>query len=63
LLYERLGVQEYWVADVTDVQVTAFAVAEGGSKQIQVSKVLAGLSISVVEEALRHFPANKIPFI
>ena len=52
LLYERLGVQEYWVADVTEIQVTAFAVEEGGSKQIQESKVLAGLSISVVEEAL-----------
>jgi Uma2 family endonuclease len=54
LLYERLGVQEYWVADVTAIQVTAFAVAEGGSIQIQESKVLAGLRISVVEEALRR---------
>jgi Uma2 family endonuclease len=54
LLYERLGVQEYWVADVTAMQVTAFAVSEGGSKQIQTSNVLAGLSISVIEEALRR---------
>lgn len=54
LLSERLGVQEYWVADVAAIQVTAFAVSEGGSKQIQTSNVLAGLSISVIEEALRR---------
>lgn len=52
LLYERLGVGEYWVVNVAEHQVLAFAVAEGGSRQIQVSGVLPGLEIALVEAAL-----------
>ncbi|MBW4583318.1 MAG: Uma2 family endonuclease [Tildeniella nuda ZEHNDER 1965/U140] len=54
LLYERLGVQEYWVVDVQNAIVIAFAVAEGGSRQIQVSQVLPGLAMKTVEEALQQ---------
>ena len=54
LLYERLGVREYWVANVEAATLIAFAVADGGSRQIQVSAVLPGLSVSVIEEALRR---------
>jgi Uma2 family endonuclease len=54
LLYERLGVREYWVVNVEAAQVIAFAVAEQGSRQIQASAVLPGLSLAVVEEALRR---------
>jgi Uma2 family endonuclease len=54
LLYERLGVQEYWVVNVEAAMVIAFAIANGGSHQIQHSVVLADLAISVVEEALRR---------
>ncbi|NMF84364.1 Uma2 family endonuclease [Nodosilinea sp. P-1105] len=52
LLYERLGVGEYWVVNVAEQQVLAFAVAEGGSRQIRLSGVLPGLELSLVEEAL-----------
>lgn len=52
LLYERLGVGEYWVVNVAEQQVLAFAVAEGGSRQIRVSGVLPGLELSLVEDAL-----------
>jgi len=52
LLYERLGVQEYWVVDVESGEVIAFAVSDGGSRQIQVSQVLPALPIAIVEQAL-----------
>lgn len=54
LLYERLGVQEYWVIDTTYVQVTAFEMIEGGSRTIEVSQVLPTLPITAVEEALQR---------
>ncbi|MEM9906646.1 MAG: Uma2 family endonuclease [Cyanobacteria bacterium P01_D01_bin.44] len=54
LLYERLEVQEYWVVNVEETTVIAFAIADGGSRQIQVSAVLPELSMSVIEEALRR---------
>jgi Uma2 family endonuclease len=54
LLYERLGVQEYWVADVGQGKVIAFEVSEGRSGQIRESRVLPGLLMDVVEEALRR---------
>jgi Uma2 family endonuclease len=54
LLYERLEVQEYWVVDVDAGELIAFEVVDGGSKQIQESKVLPGLKISLIEEALER---------
>ncbi|KAM3092534.1 Uma2 family endonuclease [Phormidesmis sp. 146-35] len=54
LLYERLGVREYWVVNVETATVIAFEIANGGSRQIQVSLVLPDLSLAVVEEALRR---------
>jgi Uma2 family endonuclease len=53
-LYEELGVAEYWVVDVQNAQVLAYAIAEQGSKRIQSSLVLPGLAISILEEALRR---------
>ncbi|MGL5080668.1 MAG: Uma2 family endonuclease [Microcoleaceae cyanobacterium] len=54
LLYERLGVQEYWVVDVKAGEVIVFAVADGGSKQVQESQVLLGLGLEIVLEALQR---------
>ncbi|MGQ9869750.1 Uma2 family endonuclease [Leptodesmis sp.] len=54
LLYERLGVQEYWVVDVNAAEVLAFEVGDGGSRQIRESKVLPGLEMVLIEEALQR---------
>jgi Uma2 family endonuclease len=54
LLYERLGVREYWVVDVENAAVIAFAIEKGGSWEIRVSQVLPGLSMETIEEILRR---------
>jgi Uma2 family endonuclease len=55
LLYEELKVAEYWVVDVQKSEIIAFAIiADNGSRRIARSEVLPGLTISVLEEALRR---------
>ncbi|MGI8503505.1 MAG: Uma2 family endonuclease [Hassallia sp.] len=54
LLYEDLGVAEYWILDVQNVQVIAFAIENGGSRRITQSQVLPGLQISLLNDALRR---------
>lgn len=54
LLYEELGVDEYWILDVQNVQLIAFAMENGGSRRIYQSHVLPGLDISLLEEAFRR---------
>lgn len=52
ILDEELGVAEYWVVNVQQCQVFAFAIADGGSRRITQSQVLP--AISLVEEALQR---------
>ncbi len=52
LIYETLGVGEYWIIDVQQSQIIAFAMANGGSYRITQSQVLPGLEIALLEEAL-----------
>jgi len=54
LLYESLGVREYWIIDVQNVQIIAFEIQNRGSRRIDESQVLAGLNIALLEEALRR---------
>jgi Uma2 family endonuclease len=51
-LYEELGVAEYWVVDVKNSQILAYTIADEGSKRIQVSLVLPGLPMAILETAL-----------
>jgi Uma2 family endonuclease len=54
LLYEELKVAEYWVVDVQKSEIIAFAIiADNGSRRIVRSEVLPGLTIALLEEALR----------
>ena len=54
LLYERLGVHEYWVVDTNNSEVIAFEIIDSGSREIQISNVLPGLEISLVKTALER---------
>lgn len=54
LMYEESGVKEYWVDDLSVGEVVAFAIADGCSGRIRESKVLPGLPIALVEEALKR---------
>ena len=54
LQYEDLQVAEYWIVDVDNVEIIAFAIADKGSRRIAESQVLPGLKISVLTEALRR---------
>lgn len=53
-LYEELGVNEYWVVDVQEAQLLAYSMTNQGSQRIQVSQVLFGLEVAVLEEALQR---------
>lgn len=54
LLYEDLGIAEYWVVDVKNLRVIAFAIADRGSRRLNESQVLQGLAISLLEETLQR---------
>lgn len=54
LLYEDAGISEYWVERANTREVFAFAINGGGSGRIQESRVLPGLEIALVEEALNR---------
>jgi Uma2 family endonuclease len=54
LLYETLGVKEDWLIDVQNISVWAFAVADGGSRRIDHSQVLAGSDLALLEAAFRR---------
>jgi Putative restriction endonuclease len=54
-LYASLGVAEYWVIDVKGMRLFAFGLAAtGGYEAIEVSQVLTGLSIALVEHTLER---------
>jgi Uma2 family endonuclease len=53
-LYEEMGVQEYWIVDVKNVQIVAYQVHARGSQRIHVSQVLPNLKFATLDEALRR---------
>lgn len=62
-LYEALGVEEYWIVDVEQGKILAFAMDTTGSVRINESQVLSGLDISLLETALqrtRHMSHSEV---
>jgi Uma2 family endonuclease len=53
LLYEELGIQEYWIVNVKVGEIIAFKIENGGSYRIRESHVLPNLKLSILEEALK----------
>jgi Uma2 family endonuclease len=54
-LYASLGIAEYWVIDVKGMRLFAFGLtATGVYEAIQVSQVLTGLAIALVEQTLER---------
>lgn len=53
-LYQRLGIQEYWVIDTKNIRVIAFVLSPKNSFSISTSQVLPGLEIALVEAALQR---------
>ncbi|MGK7933640.1 MAG: Uma2 family endonuclease [Microcystaceae cyanobacterium] len=51
-LYESLEIKEYWVIDVENCQIIAYALESEGSYKIQSSQVLSGLDLAILEAAL-----------
>jgi Uma2 family endonuclease len=55
MLYEDLGVAEYWVVDAEKDAITAFEIIPNrGSKRIDESVVLPGLKMALLTEGLRR---------
>jgi Uma2 family endonuclease len=52
LLYEEMGIAEYWVVDVQNTLIYAFTMIDRGSRRIDTSLVLPGLSIETITTAL-----------
>lgn len=55
LQYEEIGIPEYWILDVQNLKVIAFAIApDGSSRRIRISTALPGFSLDLAEAALKR---------
>jgi Uma2 family endonuclease len=53
VLYEEMGVAEYWVEDVERTAMPGWAISGGTSTTIRESQAIPGLTFDLIEEALR----------
>jgi Uma2 family endonuclease len=55
LQYEDLKIPEYWIVNVKAMQILAFSIAaDGSTRRIQESRVLPGLKLEILEQALQR---------
>ncbi|MBR8829516.1 MAG: Uma2 family endonuclease [Gomphosphaeria aponina SAG 52.96 = DSM 107014] len=53
LIYEDLGVEEYWIVDVQNSSIIALAMKNNGREKITESRLLPGLKINILTTALQ----------
>jgi Uma2 family endonuclease len=58
LLYEELGISEYWIVNVQTCEILAFTIANQGSRRIEESLVVPRLAIALLQQALKHSQAE-----
>lgn len=54
-VYEAIGVPEYWVIDVVGLRVLMFGLVDGRYVQRSDSRIMVGLTVAVLEEALERW--------
>ena len=53
VLYEDIGIAEYWLVNVATATVVAYQMLDRGSQQIDVSLIFPGLAIAILNDALQ----------
>lgn len=55
LQYEDLKIPEYWIVNVKATEIVAFSIGpDGSTRRIQESRVLPGLKLEILEQALQR---------
>ncbi|MET0097404.1 MAG: Uma2 family endonuclease [Arthrospira platensis] len=54
VLYEEVGIAEYWIVNVETGEVLAYQMSDRGSQRIDVSLMFPGLEIATLDQALQR---------
>jgi Uma2 family endonuclease len=54
VLYEDMGIAEYWIVNVETAEIVAYQMSDRGSHQIDDSLIFPGLAISILNQALQQ---------
>ncbi len=54
VLYEEVGIAEYWIVKVETAEVLAYQMSDRGSQRIDVSLIFPGLEIETLDQALQR---------
>jgi Uma2 family endonuclease len=54
VLYEDVGIAEYWIVNVATAEVLAYQISDRGSLRIDASQMFPGLEIAVLDQALQQ---------
>ena len=54
VLYEDVGIAEYWIVNVETSEVMAYQMSDRGSQRIDASVMFPGLEIATLDQALQQ---------